>query len=345
MPKNQVIFRNIYYIYIWRWLNLLKLILPAMNTKKTNTPKTHFVTKSDRAITTLTIVYVVLICAFMISHRIWFSPDQFFVFAFLGAVIIGRALQFLIDWGPFVSFYLAYEFLRGFIPFVSKNVHIFPMIKIDNLIFGSNLTVKLQSLLYNPVNLHWYDYVAVTFYVSHFVAPMIVGLILWTKDRKLFKIFALGFLILSYSAFITYLIFPAMPPWMASSFGYLPPIKEVTGVVMSHFLTSFNLPSIYSLMNADPVAAMPSLHAAFPFFVLLFAIKKWKKLGLLLLPYVLSVWFAVIYLGEHYFIDVLMGVLYATGAFIITQKKDYLAAKFTKFYNLLKMKFRVATNI
>jgi membrane-associated phospholipid phosphatase len=34
------------------------------------------------------------------------------------------------------------------------------------------------------------------------------------------------------------------------------------------------------------------------------------------LPYVAVVWFAVIYLGEHYATDVLIGAAYATVAFV-----------------------------
>jgi membrane-associated phospholipid phosphatase len=49
--------------------------------------------------------------------------------------------------------------------------------------------------------------------------------------------------------------------------------------------------------------------------VLLFALKFFRWRGLVVLPYVAVVWFAVIYLGEHYATDVLIGVVYATAAF------------------------------
>ncbi|MGD0523207.1 MAG: phosphatase PAP2 family protein [Candidatus Microgenomates bacterium] len=274
-----------------------------------------------KAVNIISFSYIVFVCVYMISHRIWFSPDQFFVFGLVGTTFIGKARVFLRDWLPFIFFYLGYEFLRGLVPYVSSHVHIFPMINIDQLIFGFIPTVKLQALLYNPTHLMWYDYVAVTLYICHFVAPMIVGYFFWLKDRKLFKEFSLGILGVAYAAFITYILFPAMPPWMASSFNYIPPIKEVTGVVMSHFFqTNITLPSIYSLFGGNPVAAMPSIHAAFPLMIFFFLFKWNKKVGLAIIPYVLGVWFAVIYLGEHYFIDVAMGALYATVIFIIVEK-------------------------
>jgi hypothetical protein len=148
---------------------------------------------ANKAINIITFGYVFVVCIYMISHRIWFSPDQFFVFALIGATFIGRAGIFLKDWVLFIFPYLGYEFLRGLIPFVSKNVHIFPMINIDQFIFGFIPTVKLQSLLYNPNHLMWYDYVAVTLYICHFVTPMIVGYFFWLKDRSFSKNMLLEF--------------------------------------------------------------------------------------------------------------------------------------------------------
>jgi len=259
----------------------------------------------------------------MISHRIWFSPDQFFVFALFGSTFLGKARLFFKDWLPFVLFYLGYEFLRGLVPFVTKTVHIFPMIDVDKFIFGYIPTIKLQSLLYNPNHLMWYDYIAVTLYICHFVTPLIVAYFFWIKDRVLFKKFAAAILVLSYAAFITYIIFPAMPPWMAGSYGYIPPVKEVTSIVMSHFLnTTLTLPSIYNFIGGNAVAAMPSLHAAFPLMIFYFLFKYNKKVGLLFVPYVLGVWFSVVYLGEHYVIDVIMGALYSTVIFLIFEKSN-----------------------
>lgn len=254
----------------------------------------------------------------MLSHRIWFSPDQFFVFVLFGTFLIGRAKMFIQDWGPFLILYSCYEFFRGLVPFISNNVHIFPMINADKFIFGFIPTVRLQNLLYNPEHLAWYDYVSVTLYICHFVTPMIVGFYFWYRDRAFFKKYTFGILAVSYAAFITFILFPAMPPWMASNSGYIPQIKEVTGVVMSHFFkTTVNLPSLYNLFGGDPVAAMPSLHAAFPTIIFLFIYKWNKKWGLLFFPYVIGVWFAVIYLGEHYFVDVLAGAFYALVIYLL----------------------------
>jgi hypothetical protein len=281
--------------------------------------------RHDRFIAVISVVYVVLISVYMLAHRLWFSPDQFFIAALIGVLFVGKAKIFLLDWGPFVSLFLGYEYLRGLVPLISRNVHIFPMINLDIRLLGFVPSVKLQQLFYNPANLHWYDYVAVFLYISHFVMPMIAGFIFWLTDRLYFKKFTFSLLVLSYSAFFTFILFPAMPPWMASNNGYIPKLEEVTGVVMANFLpTTISMPSVYSFMRANPVAAIPSLHAAFPFLIFLFIFKRSRRVGLMFVPYVLGVWFAVMYLGEHYLTDVLIGAIYALGAFLLVVERRFL---------------------
>ena len=78
----------------------------------------------------------------------------------------------------------------------------------------------------------------------------------------------------------------------------------------------------YKFFGANLVAAFPSLHAAYPWIIFLFIRKKSKILSYVSLLYVFGVWFSVIYLGEHYFVDVLAGIIYATTAYIIVQRYE-----------------------
>jgi membrane-associated phospholipid phosphatase len=254
----------------------------------------------------------------MFSHRMWLSSGQFLILGLFAITFIGRVRGFLKEWLPFVLFFLGYEFLRGLISYVGKNANILPMINIDKYIFGFVPTIKLQSLLFNQAHLMWYDYMASLLYLCHLVAPLVAGIYFWSKDKVFFRTFGFAIFVLSYAAFITYIIFPAAPPWIAGNLGYLPPVAVITGVVTSHFLQTGNFyPLIYSLAGGNSFAAMPSLHAAFPLMVFFYLFKWSKKAGILFIPYVLGVWFSVIYLGEHYFIDVVVGALYASVVFIL----------------------------
>jgi len=271
-----------------------------------------------KAILILPILYMIGVSVYMISHRAWFSPDQFFIAAIVAVILIGgRTKQFLWDWIPVLLLLFGYEYLRGLSPLLTKNTNIWPMIWADQYMFGFLPTIKLQELLYSPSAPRWYDYVAVILYVSHFVIPMITAFIFWIYNRRVFKHFTSGFLVLSYLAFFTYMVFPAMPPWMASSQGYIPPLQKIMDQIMASFAHPISVPTIYRFFGANLVAAVPSLHAAYPFLIFLYVRQQISWLGLLIMPYVLGVWFSVVYLGEHYVIDVIIGILYALIAFMI----------------------------
>ena len=151
----------------------------------------------------LPIAYFVTVSVLLIWHGTWFSPDQFFVAALLIALILGRSKEFIRDWSVPVVLLLSYDYLRGLVPKLTQEAHIYPMINFDKAIFGSLPTNSLQSLLYSNGAIHWYDYLGTIAYMSHFIVPMLVGFVFWLKDRECFKGYFLALLLLSYSAFIT----------------------------------------------------------------------------------------------------------------------------------------------
>ncbi|KKR32924.1 MAG: Phosphoesterase PA-phosphatase related protein [Candidatus Gottesmanbacteria bacterium GW2011_GWC2_39_8] len=287
------------------------------------------------------VLYMVGVSVYMLWHRAWFSPDQFFFFAFFGVLLLGKTRQFLFDWIPIMLLLFGYEYLRGLGPVLTKNVNIFPMIKADKFMFGEIPSIRLQNALFVDNVTHWYDYLAVILYISHFVIPMMIAFLFWLDDRKHFKEYMAGLLILSYTAFITYMLYPAMPPWMASNLGYIPPLKKVMDQVLANFATPIDVPSVYRFFGANLVAAVPSLHAAYPWLIFLFVFKRLKKIALLLLPYVFGVWFSIIYLGEHYVIDGIIGVIYATIAFIIIVRFRTIIRVTKSFKSGLSYRLRV----
>ena len=70
-------------------------------------------------------------------------------------------------------------------------------------------------------------------------------------------------------------------------------------------------------MNPDAVAAWPSLHSAYP---ALGALALWgisRRTAFITVPWCLAMWFSVIFLGEHYAIDVLGGIAFAVAAWAL----------------------------
>ena len=76
----------------------------------------------------------------------------------------------------------------------------------------------------------------------------------------------------------------------------------------------YSYSNVYSISSND-VAAFPSLHAAYPFLAFLFARRAFPRAGWLMLAYTACVWFAIVYLGEHWVVDIVGGVVYAFAAY------------------------------
>jgi hypothetical protein len=135
------------------------------------------------------------------------------------------------------------------------------------------------------------------------------------------------------AAFVTYLVLPVAPPWWADKFGYTSGILHLrdTGFAgLAHlfgFGNYFYSYSVYSISSND-VAAFPSLHAAYPFLAFLFARRAFGKAGYLMLAYTACIWFAIVYLGEHWVVDIIGGVAYACAAYFVVMHGPAWARRF-----------------
>ena len=274
----------------------------------------------SRYLIILTLGYILAASIFMIVRGDWPTPDQFIIVGLLLAVLLGRPLAFLKDWLPFVAIFLAYEYLRGLAPSLGMSVHVTPLVQADTFLFGSLPTLTLQNLLYNPAHPEFYDYVFTLVYLIHFTLPLAFGLLLWVKDRRVFRKYMVAFGVLSIAGFLTYMLYPAMPPWMAAAQGIIPPVQDIMGRTIHLFVGGPGLlPTLYRFMAPNQVAAMPSLHAAYPALVYLFAVRVFGKKGHFFLLYALTVWIGVVYMAQHWVIDVLVGLVYAFLAFYGTE--------------------------
>jgi membrane-associated phospholipid phosphatase len=66
----------------------------------------------------------------------------------------------------------------------------------------------------------------------------------------------------------------------------------------------------------NDVAALPSLHAAYPLLLLLFFWGAGRTVRLGLGAYVLAMAFTLVYTGEHYVSDIVVGWAYAGASFV-----------------------------
>ncbi len=268
----------------------------------------------------------------------YFTPDRWLVLLAVGAVLLGRWRGFLRDWVPFVLLIFGYEVLRGvagvivggdaaeagpYDPDRFGHILVTPLIDADRWLFGGALPVAwLQDRFYEPGVVHWYDRMAVVVYALHFVLPLVFAFLLWLRRRDRFWQFSLAFLTMTYAAFVAFVLFPAAPPWLAERWGLtsglaLPADQALAALVPGEYTNLTSL-RIWNRASPNPVAALPSLHAAFPWLVLLFAVRYGGWWGLVFLPYNAALWFSVVYLAQHWVVDILAGIAWATLWFAVT---------------------------
>src|SRR5256885_31189 len=69
--------------------------------------------------------------------------------------------------------------------------------------------------------------------------------------------------------FVTYALSPAEPPWLAGMRGHIQHVEQIVPELFRHTHTT-QIDSLVENHFANKVAAVPSLHAAFPMMMLLF---------------------------------------------------------------------------
>lgn len=229
----------------------------------------------------------------------------------------------VLEWLPFFAILALYDLLRGAADGLIFQPFFQPQIDVDEFLFGTVPTVWLQEHLYTPGTLPWYGVIAWAVYMSHFFATPLLAGILWKLDRMRFRRYAACVLVLSLLGFATYALFPAAPPWMAGEAGLIPHTVRVIPEIWGQL----GIPARFGAVGtgyqyANDVAAVPSLHAAFSLLVTLelwpgsAAAAAWspaRRWGTraALIAYPLTMAFALVYSGEHYVADILLGWLYA----------------------------------
>jgi PAP2 superfamily len=250
------------------------------------------------------------------------SPVGLLMLMIAVALYMNRGGRFMRDWAPVLVGLLAYGVTIAAVPSFGLRVHYWPQIDADRVLgFGTLPTTWLQAHLYHGTT-GPLEVFSVAMYVSHFIAPLLLAFGIWALwQGRGFSDLLFGLLTVSILATITFLLAPTAPPWLAAQHGLIPEVHPI----IKNALFDLDLKAL-ALRKGDAssynvVAAVPSLHVAWPVICLL-VIRKYRlptPVFVAQLALTLGVVFAIVYTGEHYLVDALIGALYAVVAWWLVQ--------------------------
>jgi hypothetical protein len=256
-------------------------------------------------------IYLIAVSVFCLEYKIIPGPE----FLVLGILIYAgynqRTWRVLKDWLPFITVFISYEIMYSFVGIISQyNLHGGPY-NFDLDMFGQIPSLFMQQTWRLP----FLDYMGAFFYSIYFFVPTLFAYVLWRKSPQNYWKYTVAFGVCTYGALVTFLFYPVAPPWIE--------VPNVTRILTGSVDVNLGVPvykTLFDFLSPNLYAAFPSMHSALPWLVFLFAFKiwRWKALPVLSLP--VGTWFSAVYLGEHYVVDVLGGIAYATVAFVAVEK-------------------------
>jgi membrane-associated phospholipid phosphatase len=191
-------------------------------------------------------------------------------------------------------------------------VHLEYPVRIDRVLgFGQLPSVRLQRALAGSgaTAADWttLDRVLVWAHWSWFLVPHGSVAYILVRHRRRFPRAAL----MTYAVFdigaSVYWLAPTAPPWYAAERGEQPFAVRRMMVEYGELFWKDGWGSLYSVFGGNPLAAMPSLHFATSVMAALLLAEVGPVAGAFGFGYAATLGFALVYLGEHYAVDLLAG--------------------------------------
>ncbi len=165
----------------------------------------------------------------------------------------------------------------------------------------------------------WLDVICGAAYLGF--VPVFIGAAAWWRFRER-RVDAQdvmwAMLWLNLAGYVTYLIYPAAPPWYVDRYGLGPAVldapPEAAGAARFDALLGVSWFAEFYGRNTNIFGAIPSLHVGQSFLGALYA-WRFRSLRMTLTLFWAVVTFGSVYLNHHYLVDGVVGVVFATAAF------------------------------
>jgi len=208
---------------------------------------------------------------------------------------------------------------------LERRVRVAYPVRADRAIgLGTTPTLRLQRALARPGSFHTYEKVLVWSHWLWFLFPHgTVAYLLLRKPEhfprgtaQIYATFDVGL--------IGYWAVPTAPPWYAARQGLMddgrtPELRRMMVEYGEHFWKSGWAP-LYGFLGGNPLAAMPSLHFATSVTAAHVLTDSGAAGAPIAWIYAATLGVALVYLGEHYVLDLMAGLALAEGVRSATQR-------------------------
>ncbi|KAF9438204.1 Aureobasidin resistance protein Aur1 [Entomortierella beljakovae] len=257
-------------------------------------------------------------CYWIMDKPVWFKLP--IALTFITLLIPRKTRQFLLPFFAVAAWLLLFYCCR-FIP-SNWRPHIFTSVlpALENILYGGSISEMLASTT-SPFKdiLAWIPYG-----VLHYVLPIVVAILIkFFGPPGTLPVFARTFGYMNVAGVLTQIMFPCAPPWYETRYGGFQPaeynmpgdpgglarVDDILGVEM--YKTTF---------TASPLVfgAFPSLHSGDACLLAFFLVYVFGPRSIpFAMTYIFWIWWATMYLGHHYVVDLVGGGAYAVVAFWI----------------------------
>jgi membrane-associated phospholipid phosphatase len=202
-------------------------------------------------------------------------------------------------------------------------LHIRYPIRVDRLIgLGEPPTLRLQRALARPGRSRALDTFLTFVHWAWFVEPHAALTWILATDERRFARSARQMAAVYNLGCAIYFLVPTAPPWWAGEQGYMGGEVRRMMVEVGERTWGRHWPAMYRSLGGNPWAAMPSLHFGTSLMAAILLAEGDRGRGAAGWAYVLTLGFALVYLGEHYVVDLAAG----TAIVIAVRKGEPLVA-------------------
>jgi membrane-associated phospholipid phosphatase len=183
-------------------------------------------------------------------------------------------------------------------------------IVIDRVLgLGELPTTRLQRALSSPGELRRHDFALSWVHWSWFVVPHGTVVYVLLRHREQFPRAATLMAATFDLGLVGYWGLPTAPPWWAAQSGRIEPVRRLMVEAGERVWRRLWRP-LYDSLEGNPYAAMPSLHFGTSVMAARVLSEVGRGPGMLGWAYAITLGFGLVYLGEHYVLDLIAG--YAT---------------------------------